>query len=231
MLDDLLVRIVTEDGTWLHHFGPETEADNGVASSKFTKEIEIQKYTFGRKRYGYCVFRFRRTLACGHHATRNHHLILTDITEVNMNYSSFQPNVKGQLLRQVARELEVSPSVVSRLRNRHREIGQYCRRPGQGRKCKTSSQDDRYIVLSALRQRTETARDLQNDIYIASGSWVSDQTESQEPTSSSTNPARTWRCSKGGMVEYPPRGNIESHWEHAVKVPSCHECRGGHTRY
>ncbi|KAJ4449547.1 hypothetical protein ANN_00948 [Periplaneta americana] len=54
--DDLLARIVIEDGTWLHHFGPETEADNGVASCKFTKEIEIQKYTFGRKRYGYCVF-------------------------------------------------------------------------------------------------------------------------------------------------------------------------------
>ncbi|KAJ4431766.1 hypothetical protein ANN_20371 [Periplaneta americana] len=43
-------RIVTEDETWLHHFGPETEADNRVASCKFTKEIEIQKYTFGRLR-------------------------------------------------------------------------------------------------------------------------------------------------------------------------------------
>ncbi|KAJ4430828.1 hypothetical protein ANN_19419 [Periplaneta americana] len=73
VLDDFLARIVTEDGTWLHYFGPETEADNGVASCKFTKEIDIQKYTFGRKRYAYCVFRFRRTLACGHHATRNHH--------------------------------------------------------------------------------------------------------------------------------------------------------------
>ena len=83
---------------------------------------------------------------------------------------------QGQSLRQVARELQVSPSVVSRLRNRHRETGQYCRRPGQGRKCKTSPQDDRYIVLSALRQRTKTARDLQNDLHMASGIRVSDQT-------------------------------------------------------
>lgn len=83
---------------------------------------------------------------------------------------------QGQSLRQVARELEVSPSVVSRLRNRHRETGQYCRRPGQGRKFKTSPQDDRYIVLCTLRQRTKTARDLQNDLRMASGIRVSDQT-------------------------------------------------------
>ncbi|KAJ4450163.1 hypothetical protein ANN_01570 [Periplaneta americana] len=31
-----------KDGTWLHHFGPETEADNGVASCTFTKEIEFK---------------------------------------------------------------------------------------------------------------------------------------------------------------------------------------------
>ncbi|KAJ4430731.1 hypothetical protein ANN_19322 [Periplaneta americana] len=83
---------------------------------------------------------------------------------------------QGQSLRQVARELEVSPSVVSKLRNRHRETGQYCRRPGQDCKCKTSPQDDRYIVLAALRQSTKTARDLQNDLYMVSGIQVSDQT-------------------------------------------------------
>ncbi|KAJ4452084.1 hypothetical protein ANN_03600 [Periplaneta americana] len=47
---------------WLHHFGPETETDNGVASCKFTKGIEIQKYPFGRKRYGYCVLRLEGLL-------------------------------------------------------------------------------------------------------------------------------------------------------------------------
>ncbi|KAJ4446509.1 hypothetical protein ANN_13205 [Periplaneta americana] len=34
-----------------------------------------------------------------------------------------------------------------------------------------------YIVLSALRQHTKTARDLQNHLYIASGIRVSDQTD------------------------------------------------------
>ncbi|KAJ4437598.1 hypothetical protein ANN_17743 [Periplaneta americana] len=76
----------------------------------------------------------------------------------------------------MARVFEVSPSVVSRLCNGHRETGQYCRRPGQDRKCKSSPQDDRYIALSALRQRTKTARDLQNALYMASGIRVSDQT-------------------------------------------------------
>ncbi|KAJ4444885.1 hypothetical protein ANN_06682 [Periplaneta americana] len=84
---------------------------------------------------------------------------------------------QGQSFRQVAKELEVSPSVVSRVRNMHREIGQYCKRPGQGCKCKTSPQDDRYIVLSALRQRKKTARDLQNDLYMASEIRVSYQTD------------------------------------------------------
>ncbi|KAJ4425490.1 hypothetical protein ANN_28108 [Periplaneta americana] len=83
---------------------------------------------------------------------------------------------QGQSLRQAARELEVSPSEVSRLPNRHRETEQYCRRPGQSRKCKTGPQDDTYIVLSALIQRTKTARDLQNDLYMASGIQISDET-------------------------------------------------------
>ncbi|KAJ4425451.1 hypothetical protein ANN_28067 [Periplaneta americana] len=59
------------------------------------------------------------------------------------------------------------------------------------------------------------------DFYPIEHLWVLLDT-SQEPTSRSTNPAGTWRCSKGGMGEYPPSGNTESHREHATKVPSYH---------
>ncbi|KAJ4430769.1 hypothetical protein ANN_19360 [Periplaneta americana] len=41
---------------------------------------------------------------------------------------------------------------------------------------KQAPQDDRYIVLSVLRQSRKIARDLQNDLYMASGIRVSYQT-------------------------------------------------------
>ncbi|KAJ4448114.1 hypothetical protein ANN_10126 [Periplaneta americana] len=40
---------VTEGGTWLHHFGPETEAGNGVASCKFAKEKKLKSTTSAGK--------------------------------------------------------------------------------------------------------------------------------------------------------------------------------------
>ncbi|KAJ4442807.1 hypothetical protein ANN_04400 [Periplaneta americana] len=107
------------------------------------------------------------------------YLVLTVTDNVRLGQASplsYAKGCSGQSLRQVAREFEVSPSVVTRLLNRHRETGQYCRRPGQGRKCKTSPQNDRYIALPALRQRKKTARDLQNDLYMTYGIRVSDQT-------------------------------------------------------
>ncbi|PSN38665.1 hypothetical protein C0J52_27115 [Blattella germanica] len=82
----------------------------------------------------------------------------------------------GRSFRHVSRTLDVSPSVIHRLWSRYRETHGYKRRPGQGRKKKTKEVEDRFLVLSALRRRTSTARDLQNHLRTASGTVISDQT-------------------------------------------------------
>ncbi|CAF4805054.1 unnamed protein product [Pieris macdunnoughi] len=79
-------------------------------------------------------------------------------------------------MRYVGNDLGVAPSVIYRLWKRYRETGEYSRRRGQGRKRKTTRLQDRYIVNCALRNRTTTARDLQNTLRTATGVEISDQT-------------------------------------------------------
>ncbi|GFW37831.1 transposable element Tcb2 transposase [Trichonephila clavipes] len=50
------------------------------------------------------------------------------------------------------------------------------RRPGAGRSCATTSTDDRYIQLTARRNRTENATQLQRQLLLATGRRVSSQT-------------------------------------------------------
>jgi transposase len=80
----------------------------------------------------------------------------------------------GHSIRHVSRDLRVSPSVIQRLWNRFRETGQYVRRAARNRK--TTQNQDRFFVLSSLRKRTATARDLLNDLRRAHGIEISDQT-------------------------------------------------------
>jgi transposase len=82
----------------------------------------------------------------------------------------------GHSIRHVSRDLRVSPSVIQRLWNRFRETGQYVRRAAQGRNRKTTQNQDRFLVLSSLRKRIATARDLLNDLRRAHGIEISDQT-------------------------------------------------------
>ncbi|GFY22326.1 cubilin [Trichonephila clavipes] len=63
----------------------------------------------------------------------------------------------GQTQRSVADAVGVARSVVARLWNRFQETGNVKRRPGAGRPCATTSTDDRYIQLTARRNRTENA--------------------------------------------------------------------------
>ena len=56
----------------------------------------------------------------------------------------------GFRIRQVARMFNRSPSVIKRVWDRYRETGQYKRRIGQGRKRKTTQNQDRFLVLSSL---------------------------------------------------------------------------------
>lgn len=82
----------------------------------------------------------------------------------------------GHSIRYVSRDFQVSPSVIQRLWNRFLETGQYVRRAGQGRNRKTTPNQDRFLVLSSLRNRIATARDLLNDLRRTHGLEISDQT-------------------------------------------------------
>ncbi|GFT99231.1 HTH_Tnp_Tc3_2 domain-containing protein [Trichonephila clavipes] len=82
----------------------------------------------------------------------------------------------GQTQRGVADAVGVARSVVARLWNRLQETGNVRRRPGAGRPCATTSTDDRYIQLTARRNRTENATQLQRQLLLATGRRVSSQT-------------------------------------------------------
>ncbi|GFT43493.1 HTH_Tnp_Tc3_2 domain-containing protein [Trichonephila clavipes] len=70
----------------------------------------------------------------------------------------------GQTQRSVADAVGVARSVVARLWNRFQETGNVRRRPGAGRPRTTTSTDDRYIQLTARRNRTENATQLQRQL-------------------------------------------------------------------
>ncbi|GFX48621.1 transposable element Tcb2 transposase [Trichonephila clavipes] len=76
----------------------------------------------------------------------------------------------------VADAVGVARRVVARLWNRFQETGNVRRRPGAGRPRATTSTDDRYIQLTARRNRTENATQLQRQLLLATGRRVSSQT-------------------------------------------------------
>lgn len=83
---------------------------------------------------------------------------------------------QGLSYRFIARDLHVAPSTILRLYRKFHDTGSYSRRPGQGRKRKTTRQQDRFLKNCALRRRTSTARALLNDLVTATGVQISDQT-------------------------------------------------------
>ncbi|GFV24123.1 transposable element Tcb1 transposase [Trichonephila clavipes] len=82
----------------------------------------------------------------------------------------------GQTQRSVADAVGVSRSVVARLWNRFQETGNVRHRPGAGQPRAPTSTDDRYIQLTARRNRTENAKQLQRQLLLATGRRVSSQT-------------------------------------------------------
>lgn len=83
---------------------------------------------------------------------------------------------EGVSVREAAGRLNVSPSVISRLRQRFEQTQTVRDRPRSGRPRVTTRREDRIIALEALRRRTVTATHLQLQLRAATGTNVSDQT-------------------------------------------------------
>ncbi|GFW92904.1 transposable element Tcb2 transposase [Trichonephila clavipes] len=76
---------------------------------------------------------------------------------------------EGRKITDVAREFDIAHSVVSRLWKSFKTTGMCSRRHGRGRVRSTTPAEDRYIVLSAKRNRRTTAQQVANQFLAASG--------------------------------------------------------------
>ncbi|GFW48869.1 transposable element Tcb1 transposase [Trichonephila clavipes] len=83
---------------------------------------------------------------------------------------------EGRKITDVAREFDIVHSVVSRLWKTFKTTGMCSRRHGRGRVRSTTSAEDRYIVLSAKRNRRTTAQEEANQFLAATGKQISRKT-------------------------------------------------------
>ncbi|GFX88764.1 transposable element Tcb2 transposase [Trichonephila clavipes] len=81
---------------------------------------------------------------------------------------------EGRKITDVAREFDIAHSVVSRLWKSFKPTGMCSRRHGGGRV--TTLAEDRYIVLSAKRNRRTTAQQVANQFLAASKKQISRKT-------------------------------------------------------
>ncbi|UYV60537.1 hypothetical protein LAZ67_1001440 [Cordylochernes scorpioides] len=82
----------------------------------------------------------------------------------------------GQSQVEVAKWLNVNKSVVSKIWKQFIETGTIKRKEGSGRKRKTATSVDRYLVVTAKRHREMTAIQLSNEPSSATGTRISRQT-------------------------------------------------------
>ncbi|GFV19872.1 transposable element Tcb2 transposase [Trichonephila clavipes] len=83
---------------------------------------------------------------------------------------------EGRNITDVAREFDIAHSVVSRLWKSFKTTGMCSRRHGGGRVRSTTPSEDRYIVLSAKRNRHTTAQQVANQFLAASRKQISRKT-------------------------------------------------------
>ncbi|GFY30838.1 HTH_Tnp_Tc3_2 domain-containing protein [Trichonephila clavipes] len=83
---------------------------------------------------------------------------------------------EGRKITDVARELDIAHSVVSRLWKSFKTTGMCSRRHGEGRVRSTMPAEDRYIVLSAKSNRRTTAQQVANQFLAASGKQITRKT-------------------------------------------------------
>ncbi|GFX71920.1 transposable element Tcb1 transposase [Trichonephila clavipes] len=83
---------------------------------------------------------------------------------------------EGRKITDVAREFDIAHSVVSRLWKSFKTTGMCSRRHAGGSVRSTTPAEDRYIVLSAKRNRRTTAQQVANQFLAASGKQISRKT-------------------------------------------------------
>ncbi|GFX65330.1 transposable element Tc1 transposase [Trichonephila clavipes] len=83
---------------------------------------------------------------------------------------------EGRKITDVAREFDIAHSVVSWLWKSFKTTGMCSRRHGGGRVRSATPAEDRYIVLSAKRNRRTTAQQVANQFLAASGKQISRKT-------------------------------------------------------
>ncbi|GFU57684.1 transposable element Tcb2 transposase [Trichonephila clavipes] len=83
---------------------------------------------------------------------------------------------EGRKITDVARAFDIAHSVVSRLWKSFKTTGMCSRRHGGGRVRSTTPAEDRYIVVSAIRNRRTTAQKVANQFLAASGKQISRKT-------------------------------------------------------
>ncbi|GFT70387.1 transposable element Tcb1 transposase [Trichonephila clavipes] len=83
---------------------------------------------------------------------------------------------EGRKITDVAREFDIVHSVVSRLWKSFKTTGMSSRRHGEGRVRSTTPEEDRYIVISAKRNRRTTAQQAASQFLAASGKQISRKT-------------------------------------------------------
>ncbi|GFX34267.1 transposable element Tcb2 transposase [Trichonephila clavipes] len=82
----------------------------------------------------------------------------------------------GQSITETATCLNISRQTVSKLWKQFQNDGTVVRRPGQGRKRMTTASEDRYLALTARRNRKATAHQLSSELAAATGAVASRQT-------------------------------------------------------
>ncbi|UYV73095.1 hypothetical protein LAZ67_10001806 [Cordylochernes scorpioides] len=101
---------------------------------------------------------------------------LRKILADNLKWRAVGRMEAGQSQVEVAKWLNVNKSVVSKLWKQFIETGTIKRKEGSGRKRKTATSEDRYLVVAAKRHREMTAIQLSNKLSSATGTRISRQT-------------------------------------------------------
>uniref|UniRef100_A0A671VKC8 HTH cro/C1-type domain-containing protein n=1 Tax=Sparus aurata TaxID=8175 RepID=A0A671VKC8_SPAAU len=118
------------------------------------------------------VFKQSSSSCCSHFDIMRPRRHLT----IDQQYLAIARLQTGCSQTEVATELRVSQSVISRLQQRYRETGRVTERHRSGRPLATSHTDDRFIVNSALRNRMMNADQIQAHLREVRGTQVSRQT-------------------------------------------------------